>query len=213
MLFRSCFLRSPHAHARIVSIDASAAMAIPGVVTVLTGDDLVRAGVGVFPGPAGFKRPDGSNAVAPPRRPLAHERVRFVGEAVAAIVAATREAALDARDAVVVEYEELPAVVDLDAAIAPGAPLVFDDAPGNLAAAMRHGDAAAAGAAFHRAAHVVSLDLVNQRLAPSAMEPRAVLASYDADSDRLTVRMSTQMPSGARDTLAQDLLKLPKEKV
>ena len=113
-----CFLRSPHAHARIVSIDASAAMAIPGVVAVLTGDDLVRAGVGVFPGPAGFKRPDGSNAVAPPRRPLAHERVRFVGEAVAAIVAATREAALDARDAVVVEYEELPAVVDLDAAIA-----------------------------------------------------------------------------------------------
>ncbi len=208
-----CFLRSPHAHARIVSIDASAAMAIPGVVTVLTGDDLVRAGVGVFPGPAGFKRPDGSNAVAPPRRPLAHERVRFVGEAVAAIVAATREAALDARDAVVVEYEELPAVVDLDDAIAPGAPLVFDDAPGNLAAAMRHGDATAAEAAFHRAAHVVSLDLVNQRLAPSAMEPRAVLASYDADSDRLTVRMSTQMPSGARDTLAQDLLKLPKEKV
>ncbi len=208
-----CFLRSLHAHARIVSIDASAAMAIPGVVAVLTGDDLVRAGVGAFPGPTGFKRPDGSNGVAPPRRPLAHERVRFVGEAVAAIVAMTREAALDARDAVVVEYEDLPAVVDVDDAIAPGAPLVFDGAPGNLAAAMRHGDAAATDAAFRAATHVVSLDLVNQRLAPSAMEPRAVLASYDADSDRLTVRMSTQMPSGARDTLAQDLLKVPKEKV
>src|SRR5690606_20733100 len=124
-----------------------------------------------------------------------------------------REAALDARDAVVVEYEDLPAVVDVDDAIAPGAPLVFDGAPDNLAAAMRHGDAAATDAAFRAATHVVSLDLVNQRLAPAAMEPRAVLASYAADSDRLAVRMSTQMPSGARDTLAQDLLKVPKEKV
>ena len=208
-----CFLRSPHAHARIVSIDASAALAMPGVVAVLTGDDLVRAGVGVLPGIAGFRRPDGSAGSAPPRRPLAHQRVRFVGEAVAAIVAESRAAMLDARDAILVDYEDLPAVVDVDDAIAPGAPLVFDDAPGNLAASMRHGDAAATDAAFRAAAHVVSLDLVNQRLAPSPLEPRAVLASYDRASDRLTLRMSTQMPSGTRDTLAQDVLKIPKEQV
>jgi len=208
-----CFLRSPHAHARIVSIDASAALALPGVVAILTGEDLVRAGVGVFPGPAGFRRPDGSHGVAPPRRPLAHERVRFVGEAVAAIVAETQRAALDARDAILVDYEDLPAVVDVDDAIAPAAPLVCEEAPGNLAAAMRHGDAAAAEAAFRAAAHVVSLDLVNQRLAPSAMEPRAVLATWDPAFARLTLRMSTQMPSGARDTLAQDLLEIPKESV
>ncbi len=208
-----CFLRSPHAHARIVSIDASAALAMPGVVAVLTGDDPVRAGVGVLPGIAGFRRPDGSAGSAPPRRPLAHQRVRFVGEAVAAIVAESRAAMLDARDAILVDYEDLPAVVDVDDAIAPGAPLVFDDAPGNLAAAMRHGDAAATDAAFRAAAHVVSLDLVNQRLAPSPLEPRAVLASYDRASDRLTLRMSTQMPSGTRDTLAQDVLKIPKEQV
>ena len=208
-----CFLRSPHAHARIVSIDASAALAMPGVVAVLTGDDLVRAGVGVLPGIAGFRRPDGSAGSAPPRRPLAHQRARFVGEAVAAIVAESRAAMLDARDAILVDYEDLPAVVDVDDAIAPGAPLVFDDAPGNLAAAMRHGDAAATDAAFRAAAHVVSLDLVNQRLAPSPLEPRAVLASYDRASDRLTLRMSTQMPSSTRDTLAQDVLKIPKEQV
>ena len=208
-----CFLRSPHAHARIVSIDASAALAMPGVVAVLTGDDLVRAGVGVLPGIAGFRRPDGSAGSAPPRRPLAHQRVRFVGEAVAAIVAESRAAMLDARDAILVDYEDLPAVVDVDDAIAPGAPLVFDEAPGNLAAAMRHGDAAATDAAFRAAAHVVSLDLVNQRLAPSPLEPRAVLASYDRASDRLTLRMSTQMPSSTRDTLAQDVLKIPKEQV
>ncbi|RPH67675.1 MAG: xanthine dehydrogenase family protein molybdopterin-binding subunit [Burkholderiales bacterium] len=208
-----CFLRSPHAHARIVSIDTSAAAAMPGVLAVLTGEQLVDAGVGVLPGPAGFRRPDGSPGTAPPRRPLAHEQVRFVGEAVAAVVAESREAAREARDAIFVDYEDLPAVVTIEDAIAPGAPLVFDQAPGNLAAAMSHGDAAAAEAVFRAAAHVVSLDLVNQRLAPSPMEPRAVLAAWDAASGRLTLRMSTQMPSGARDTLAQEVLKIPKEQV
>ncbi len=205
-----CFLRSPHAHARIVSIDASAALALPGVVAVLTGDELRHAGVRPLAGPAGFRRPDGSPAVAPPRRALACDRVRFVGEAVAAIVAESRAAAIDARDAVVVDYEDLPAVVDVDDALAPAAPRVCEDAPDNLCAALRHGDAAAADAAFARAAHVVSLDLVNQRLAPSALEPRAVLAHEDRASGRLTLRMSTQMPSGTRDALA-DALGRPKE--
>ena len=208
-----CFLRSPHAHARIVSIDASAALALPGVVAVITGQDLVDAGIGTFPGPSNFKRPDGSPGISPPRRALAHERVRFVGEAVAAIVAESREAAIEARDAVFVDYEDLPAVVDTVDALADGAPLVFDEAPGNIAARMRHGDADAAARAFDAAAHVVSIDLVNQRLAPSPLEPRGVLASYDAGTDVLTLRMSTQMPGGARGTLAGEILGVPPEKI
>jgi carbon-monoxide dehydrogenase large subunit len=207
-----CFLRSPHAHARIVSIDVSAALGLPDVLAVYTGTDLVDAGLGAFPGPSGFRRPDGSPGITPPRRALAHERVRFVGEAVAAIVARSREAAVDARDAILVDYQDLPAVVGIDDAIAPGAPRVCDDAPGNLAAVMRHGDAAAAEAAFRGAAHVVSLELVNQRLAPAPIEPRAVLATYDTAADRLTLRMTTQMPSGARDTLAE-VLGVPKERI
>jgi carbon-monoxide dehydrogenase large subunit len=207
-----CFLRSPYAHARIVSIDASAALALPGVLAVYTGAGLVDAGVRALPGPSGFRRPDGSRGIAPPRRALAHERVRFVGEAVAAIVAHTREAAIDARDAVLVDYEDLPAVVGIDDAIAPGAPLVCDDAPGNVASVMRHGDPAAVEAAMRAAAHVVSLDVVNQRLAPAPLEPRALLASHDAAADRLTLRMTTQMPSGTRDTLA-DVLGMPKERI
>src|SRR5690606_36000278 len=116
------FLRSPHAHARIVSIDVSEALALPGVVAVITGADLATAGVGIFPGPANFARPDGSPGVSPPRRLLAHETVRHVGEAVAAIVADKRQAAIDARDAIFVDYEDLPAVVELQDAMADGAP-------------------------------------------------------------------------------------------
>ncbi len=206
-----CLLRSPHAHARIVAIDATDALALPGVVAVYTGADLLRSGVADFPGP-GFQRPDGTPGATPARRALAVDTVRFVGEAVAAVVAKTRESARDACDLVLVDYEPLPAVVDPDDALAPGAPQVFSGAPGNVAAAMRHGDRAAADAAFAAAAHIVSLRLVNQRLAPSAIEPRAVLAAFDEESGRLTLRMSTQMPAGARDTLAA-LLGVPVETI
>ncbi|HRO60040.1 MAG TPA: molybdopterin-dependent oxidoreductase, partial [Burkholderiaceae bacterium] len=208
-----CFLRSPHAHARIVSIDAAAALELPGVVAVIAGQDLADAGIGIFPGPSGFPRPDGSPGISPPRRALALDRVRYVGEAVAAVVAESREAAIDARDAIFVDYEDLPAVVDTQDALADGAPLVFDEASGNVAARMRHGDADAAARAFEAAAHVVSIDLVNQRLAPSPLEPRGVLASYDTDTEVLTLRMSTQMPGGARGTLAGEILGVPAEKI
>lgn len=207
------FLRSPHAHARILSIDTSEALAIPGVVAVLTGEQLVAAGVGELPGPAAFKRPDGSPAVTPPRRILAHEKVRFVGDLVAAIVAENRQAAIDGRDAVTVDYEDLPVVTDTVAALAEGAPVLFEGAPDNIAAAMRHGDVAATDAAFAKAKHVVEMDLVNQRVIPAPIEPRGVLASHDAETDVLTVRMSTQMPGGARGTLTNDILKIPAEKV
>ena len=207
------FLRSPHAHARIVSIDATEALAMPGVIAVLTGADLVAAGVKPLPLAPIFKRPDGSPGATPLRPGLAHEIVRFVGEAVVALVARSREQAKDAVEAIAVEYDELPVVTELTQATADGAPVLWPAATGNIAAQMVHGDAAATDAAFAAAAHVVTLDVVNQRLAPTPLEPRSSLAEYDAASDRLTLRLSTQMPSGARDTLCNAVLGLPIDKV
>jgi len=207
------FLRSPHPHARIVSIDASEALAMPGVVAVVTGADLVADGVKPLPLAPIFKRPDGSPGASPLRPALAHEVVRFVGEGVVALVADSRAVLKDALDAIVVEYDELPAVTGVAQALAPDAPQVWPAATGNIAAQMRHGDAAATDAAFRAAAHVVSLDIVNQRLAPTPMEPRSSQAEYDAEADRLTLRLSSQMPSGARDTLCDAVLGIPREKV
>lgn len=206
------FLRSPHAHARIAAIDTTDALAMPGVVAVHTGAGLAAAGVRPLPLNAAFRRPDGSPPATPVRHALAIDTVRFVGEAVAAVVATSRDAAHAARDAIVVDYDDRPAVVTLADALAPGAPAVCDAAPDNLAARAQHGDAAAAAAAFARAAHVVRLRLVNQRLASNPMEPRAVLARPEPGSDRLEVRMSSQMPSRARDTIAE-LLGLPHAQV
>ena len=208
-----CFVRSPYPHARIVSIDDSGALAMPGVVAVVTGAQLVAAGVRPLPASVNFKRPDGEDPTSPPRRALAHETVRFVGEPVAAVIAHTREQARAARDAVYVEYDELPKVVDLPGALAPDAPLLWPQAGSNVVARATHGDRAAADAAFAKAAHVVSLDLVNQRLAPAPMETRGVLADFDAASARITITMSTQMPAGVRNTLCDDVLGIPRDSV
>jgi carbon-monoxide dehydrogenase large subunit len=207
------FLRSPYAHARILSIDASAALAMPGVVAVITGQDMEKAGVRSLPLAAMFKRPDGSAGVTPPRYPLARGTVRFVGEAVAAVIADTRELAREARDAILVDYEDLPAVVDARAAVAAGAPQVWPEAGGNIAMVARHGDQAAAEAAFAKAAHRVELELDNQRLAPAPMETRGVIASFDEASDRITLHMSSQMPTGVRNALATDVLGIAVDKV
>ncbi|MCA3416512.1 MAG: xanthine dehydrogenase family protein molybdopterin-binding subunit [Roseomonas sp.] len=207
------FLRSPHAHARIASIDTSAALALPGVVGILTGEDVAAAGLKPLGVALPFKRPDGSDLAAPPRPILAQGLVRFVGESVAAIIAESAAAARDAAEAVMVDYEELPAVTKLRDAIAPGAPQLWPAAGNNIVAETRYGDQAAVDAAFAKAAHVVSLDLVNQRLAPVSMEPRVVLADYDAAGDRFTIRMSTQMPSGFRDQLCKEVLDIPTDRV
>jgi carbon-monoxide dehydrogenase large subunit len=208
-----CFLRSPHAHARIVAIDTSEALAMPGVIAVLTGADLLAAGVKPLPVAPIFKRPDGSPGATPLRPALAQDVVRFVGEAVVALIAETREQAKDALEAIMVEYDALPVVTALADAVAPGAPLIWSEATQNIAAQMRHGDAAATDAAFAAAAHVVSLDVVNQRLAPTPLEPRSSLGIYDPATDRLTLRLSSQMPSGARDTLCNAVLGIPTDKV
>jgi carbon-monoxide dehydrogenase large subunit len=206
------FLRSPYAHARITSIDTAGAQAMPGVAALLTGADLLAAGVKPLPLAPIFQRPGGAPAATPLRPALAQEVVRFVGEAVVAVVADTLEQAKDALEAVVVEYDPLPVVTDLAEATAPGAPLVWEEATGNLAAQMNHGDAAATDAAFAKAAHVVSLDLVNQRLVPVSMEPRCLVAEIDPASERITLHLSTQAPSSTRDTLC-GALGIPTEAV
>ena len=206
------FLRSPYPHARIVSIDTAAAAAMPGVLRVITGAELAEAGVKPMPGAVGFRRADGSDCASPPRLAMAHGRARFVGEAVAAVVAETVQQARDAAEAVMDDYEALPMVVDLASATADGAPLLCEDANGNVAAEMRHGSSDAATAAFAKAKHVVALDVVNQRVVALTIEPRSVLAAPDAESGRLTIRMSTQMPSGVRDSICA-AIGLAKEKV
>ena len=207
------FLRSPHAHARVLGIDTKAAAGMPGIVAVVTGADLVRAGVKPLPSSADFRRADGSPTAAPPRHALAVDTVRFVGEAVAAVVADTPAAARDALEAIDVRYDVLPCVVDARAAVAAGAPQVWPAASDNVAAEIRHGDAAAAAKAFASAAHVVALDLFNQRLAPSPIEPRALVASYDAESGRITLRASSQTPAGLRDALCGEVLGIATDKV
>ena len=197
------FVRSNVAHGRIVDIATAEARAMPGVLAVYTGADLAAAGVKPLAPAGGFKRADGTPMQPPPKRALALGTVRYVGEAVAAVVAETREAARAAADAVFVDIEPLPAVADAVAALAAGAHQVWEGAPGNVLAEARHGDAAATDRAFATAAHHITLPIVNQRLAPSPIEPRSVLASLE--DGRLTVRLSSQMPTGVRGGLVHCL--------
>jgi carbon-monoxide dehydrogenase large subunit len=204
-------VRSPHAHAKILKIDTSAATKAPGVVAVYTWADMEKEGAGNFAFPTMFPAADGSKPEMTPRRSLAHEVVRYVGEAVVAIVADTREQAQDAVELVDIEYEQLPSVTEIEDALKPGAPQVWQGAPGNIAGYNKFGDHAKAEEAFKKAAHVVSLDIVHQRLIVNAMEPRAVMAEWE--NDRLIVHIGSQNPSVTRDTLCDVILKMPKDKV
>lgn len=198
------FVRSPHAQARILGVDADAARALPGVRAVITGGDLDAAGVPTLATGAPFKRADGSDCATPQRPVLAVDGVRFVGEAVALVVADSLQQARDAAEAVWVDYAELPAVPTLDAARAAAAS-VQGGAPDNIACEARHGDARACAAAFADAAHVVQLELVHQRVHALTLEPRAVRAAWDADQQRLDMWVSTQMPTGVRAAVARGL--------
>lgn len=206
-------LRSPHAHAKIVSVDVEAAKAMPGVQAIMTGADLVADDVGTLPTLNIFKRPDGSEMKFPPRRLLAHEAVRYAGEGVAVVIATSRIQAQLAAEAVDVEYDVLPAVVDPAAAIADGAPAIWSEAPDNIAASMSYGDAAKIDAIFASAKHTVSLDIVSQRLVPSAMEPRSTIAEVDKKTGRLTVYVQSQTPMATRDIIADAILKRPKDSI
>ena len=186
------FMRSDRAHAQIISINAEAARQHPGVVGVFTGEDAVRAGYVKAPHSLNFPGRNGTQALAPKRPVLAHGKVRFVGEALALVVAESAHAAQDAAESIEVEYRDLAAVVSPEAALAPGAPQLHDDVPGNLALETEAGDAAAVAAAFARAAHVTRLKMEVSRVAPSPMEPRACLVSYDAASEHYTLHVCSQ---------------------
>jgi carbon-monoxide dehydrogenase large subunit len=192
-------VRSPYAHAKLVSVDLNAVKDAPGVIAAWTMADLRADRVGHIPFPPLFKRADGSPMAAPPRTPLAEGTVYYVGQPLAAVVARTRAEAQDAAELALVEYEELPSVADAKSAVAAGAPLVWADAPGNVAAQAEYGDAAAVEAAFRNAHHVTSIELHNQRLIALALEPRASLALFE--NGRTTLYTQNQTPSGARELL------------
>ena len=195
-------VRSPHPHARITSIDVAPLQAADGVVAVYTGAALADAGVGTLPTSPGFKRADGTPMTSAPYPPLALDTVRYVGQPVLAIVARSRAQAEAAASEAWIDYEALPAVVEIADALADGAPQVWPQAPGNLAAFARYGDAALTQAAFDRAAHVARVAVRNQRLAPVTLEPRAGAAQFDAVSGRLTLYASSQNPAGFQKSLA-----------
>ncbi|RMH17143.1 MAG: xanthine dehydrogenase family protein molybdopterin-binding subunit [Acidobacteria bacterium] len=208
-MLHAVIVRSPHAHARIVSIDAAAARAAEGVVAVYDGRDLVPGGEikGV---PTGWLLPDLKVPVHPL---LAVDRVRYVGDGVAVVVAESRYAARDAADLVEVEYEPLPAVVDPAKATADGAPRIHDEAPENVAFDWQLGDREKTDAAFAAATKVARLKLRNNRLIPHAVEPRACLADYDPTSGELTLRMTSQNPHVHRLLMHLASMGLPEHKM
>ncbi len=206
-------VRSPYAHARILGIDFTDAAAMPGVVAVLTGADMEADKVGSLPCGWQIHSKDGSPMKEPPHYPLARDRVRYVGDAVAVVIAETREQARDAAEMVVVDYEELPAVGSSTRAVAGGAPLVHDDAPDNVCYDWHLGDKAAVDAAFANAAHVAKIDLVNQRLVPNAMEPRAAMGEYDQSSGEYTLTTTSQNPHVTRLLMGAFVLGIPEHKL
>jgi carbon-monoxide dehydrogenase large subunit len=196
------FIRSPHAHAKIKSIDASEALKMPGVIAVLNGKELVEDKVGNLICGWAITSKDGSPMKMGAWPALAPETVRFVGQAVAVVIAESKNLARDAAEAVVVDYEELPSVPDVHAAIKQGAPQLHPEAPGNVVYDWTIGDENAVKDAFAKAANVVSLDLTNNRLVPNAMEPRAAIADYDTAEEHFTLYTTSQNPHVARLVLS-----------
>jgi aerobic carbon-monoxide dehydrogenase large subunit len=202
-------LRSPHAHAKILAIDTSRAKASPGVLAVLTADDIAKRGLGTTRPFAPRKRSNGTPAFACPQPLLVKDRVRYVGDPVAFIVAETVNQAKDAAELVDVRYEPLPAVITAEAALAPGAPAVHDNNPGNEAFFHEQGDKAAVEAAFAKAAHVARHKIVINRITANTMEPRGCLAQYDPVDGRYTIRCTVQSAHGPKAVLADQIFKLP----
>ena len=205
-------VRSSHAHGMIKGIDASAAKAMPGVLGVWTAADLASANYKPFVCGLPLKNRDGSPLLQTNRMPLATDKVRFVGDPVAFVVAETVAAARDAAEAVEVDIEPLPAVTNAAEAAQPGAPQLYDHIPNNVALDFHYGDSAKIDAAFASAAHVTKLYMVNTRVAVVSMEPRVALGHYDKTKDRYTIQVPTQGVSGNKAIIAR-ILNVPSEKV
>ena len=206
------FLRSPHAHARIRSVDTKAAAAAPGVVAIFTGADLQEAKVGGLPCGWLIHSKDGTPMKEPAHPVIAHDKVRHVGDQVAIVIAESILQAKDAAELIEVDYDPLPAVADT-ATAAGNASLVHDDVPGNVCYDWSHGDAAAVDAAFAKAAKVSTLEFVNNRLIPNAMEPRAANAVYSRHDDSYTLYVANQNPHVERLLMCAFVLGLPESKV
>ena len=198
----ACFLRSDRAHAEIVSLDVKRALTLPGVAAVLTGRDTTQAGFRTAPAMVKWPGRGGAAIKVPHRDVLAVGRVRFVGQEVALVVAETAAAAQDAVEAIAVEYRDLPAVVEAEAALGGGAPQLYADIPGNVAFDYEYGDEAGATDAFARAAHVTRLTLDCTRVVGNPMEPKACVAAYDAATDTYDLYSPTQGMSLTRAGLA-----------
>ncbi|MDQ1079035.1 xanthine dehydrogenase family protein molybdopterin-binding subunit [Pseudoroseomonas cervicalis] len=201
-------VRSPYAHAVLKGVDTSAALEVPGVVAVYTGQDLQAAGYGhlrctiPLQGLVNIERPA-----------LAVDRLRFVGDPFACVIAETREAAKDGAEAVYADVDTLPAVTEASAAAAPDAPQIYDHIPGNQVLDFHYGDAEKVRDAFASAAHVARLELRNNRVVVCAMEPRSAIAEYEPGEGRYTLHLGCQGVFGLRNQIANDLLKVPVEKL
>jgi carbon-monoxide dehydrogenase large subunit len=205
-------VRSSHAHGIIKGIETAAAKAMPGVLGVWTGADLASSNYNPFTCGLPLKSRDGSPLKQTSRSALATDKVRFVGDPIAFVVAETVAQARDAAEAVELDIAPLPAVTNAAEAAKPGAPLLYDHIPGNVALDYHYGDTAKIDAAFASAAHVTKLDIVNNRVAVVAMEPRTALASFDKATERYVLQVPTQGVSGNKATLAR-ILNVPPEKV
>ncbi len=206
-------VRSRHAHGILKGIDVSEATTMPGVLAILTAADLDEAGFGPLMCPLNIPQRDGTPMKTPPRPSLAKDKVRFVGEAVAVVVAETASQAKDAAEAVMLEIDELPAVTDPESALAPGAPEVHDAAPGNLALDFHYGDGEAVKKAFAEAAHVTTLKIDSNRVVCNPMEPRSAIGSYDPRRERWILNVGCQGVFGLRGGLAKDVLKVTPDKL
>ncbi|MBV9735768.1 MAG: xanthine dehydrogenase family protein, partial [Acidisphaera sp.] len=205
-------VRSGMAHGTLRGIDKDAAAAMPGVLGVYTGADLAAAGLRAMPPGVVQKNRDGSAMKIPPQPPLTTDKVRYVGDPLAIVVAETVRQARDAAEAVMPDIDPLPAVTTARAAAAEGAPLVHDDAPGNLVLDFHYGQTEQVAAAFRGAAHVTKLDLRNSRIVVSAMEPRSAIGEHDAAADHWTLHVGCQGVFGLRGLL-KSVLGVPTEKV
>ncbi len=204
-------LRSPLAHGRITSLAASDASTLPGVMAIFTAADLEADGIGALPCDVDIATEN--PLVVPPRFALAADRVRHVGDPIAFVVATTPIAAQDAAEAVVVTFEDLPAVVGAEAALSSGAPCLWDQAPGNLAFRFRKGDRAAVDAAMSAASVIVELTLDNNRLVAAALEPRAAIGTYDPAEDVLTLTLTGQGVHEMRRQLADSVFRRPEARI
>jgi carbon-monoxide dehydrogenase large subunit len=206
----AAIVRSTHAHGRIRGIDTAAARAMPGVLGVFTGADM--AGYGLLKSNLPFKNRDGSDMRKPHRPALPTDKVRFVGDPVAFVVAETLTQAKDAAEAVAIDVEPLPVVVNLPDAVRDNAPAIYEDIPGNVALDFHYGDSAKVAEAFGTAAHVTKVKLINSRVVVNAMEPRSAIGEYDAGSGRFTLRTESQGVMGMRGQMA-DLLGVAPDKL